>query len=249
VTRSSQNVPAEHLGRVAAICGGAASVGGAIAGRLQQLGALVTLLDAEPPSDEGVPTDGGTDRGSIAFSSVDVSEERHVVRAFDEIVQTHGRLDYLVYCARDFPVRPFLELTTEEWRGTHAGYLTGAFLSCREALRAMKARRFGRIVLFSSLFARTGLPGGAAFTASAGGVLGLARSLALEVAADDIRVNTLSVADPSPLLHVGSRARGIPLAREARADDIVEAVVFLLGDDGSYLVGQDLRLTGGVGLW
>lgn len=247
MTRSSRSILAEHRGRVATICGGAAGVGRAIGRRLQQLGALVTLLDVDPTTDGGGPTDWGTDRGSLAFTSVDVSEERDVARAFEDIVRRHGRLDYLVYCARELSVRPFLELTTEEWQETHAGYLTGAFLSCREALRAMESRGFGRIVLFSSLFARTGLPGAAAFTASAGGVLGLARSLALEVAADDIRVNTLSVADGNALLH--SPAGDVPLGRGLRADDVVEALLFLLGDDGSYMVGQDLRITGGAGLW
>jgi NAD(P)-dependent dehydrogenase (short-subunit alcohol dehydrogenase family) len=82
-----------------------------------------------------------------------------------------------------------------------------------------------------------------------GGVLGLARSLAREVAADGIRVNTLSCSDVLSHGGPGPEAQVSPLGRELRAEDIVEAALFLLSDESSYLVGQDLRVTGGASLW
>jgi NAD(P)-dependent dehydrogenase (short-subunit alcohol dehydrogenase family) len=121
----------------------------------------------------------------------------------------------------------------------------------------MRMRRFGSIVLVSSMLARTGAANGADYAASKGGLLGLARSLALELAGDGIRVNTVSpgVVDTAmPRAHssgevLAAVGRAIPLGRIARVEDVAEACLFLLGDDSSYLTGQDLRVNGGGTLW
>lgn len=167
-----------------------------------------------------------------------------------------GCVDYLVGCAAIYPWRLFLELTQEEWERTLGVNLTGSLLCCRAALPAMLAQRFGRIALFSSTIARAGAVNGAHYAASKGGVLGLARSLALEVAEHNIRVNTRSPGltdTPQPRGHLAeaelsARARHIPLGRIGRVEDMVEACLFLLSDDSSYLTGQDLRVAGGATL-
>jgi NAD(P)-dependent dehydrogenase (short-subunit alcohol dehydrogenase family) len=121
----------------------------------------------------------------------------------------------------------------------------------------MRRQKFGRIVLFSSMAARTGGVNVAHYAASKGGVLGLARSLAMESAAENIRVNTVSpVITDTPMSRavltdeeMESRKTRIPLDRVGSASDMADACMFLLGDDSSYVLGQDLRVNGGSALW
>jgi NAD(P)-dependent dehydrogenase (short-subunit alcohol dehydrogenase family) len=120
----------------------------------------------------------------------------------------------------------------------------------------MRSKKFGRIVLFSSMRARTGGTRCAHYAASKGAVLGLARSRALEVGHANIRVNTISpgVTDTvQPRGHLSeeelqARAAGNPLGRIDKVEDMVQACLFLLGEI-SYFTGQDIRVNGGATLW
>jgi len=235
----------EHQGRVAVITGGSGGIGGAIAARLTAEGAVVHVLDVNPGA------------GDTRFHAVDVGDEASVNQVIDAIGAAHGAIDYLVCCAGIYRPQPFLELTLDVWRQTLQINLTGMFLSCRAALKYMTPHRFGRIVLFSSMAARTGGKNIAHYAASKGGILGLARALAVETAADNIRVNTISpvitdTAMPRAVVsdeYMQSRKQHIPLGRIGKVPDMVEACLFLLSDDSSYIVGQDLRVNGGSTLW
>src|SRR6185503_5192051 len=173
--------PNEHQDRVAVITGGSGAIGGAIARRLHDEGAAVHVLDLKPSQASG-----------WSFHSVDVANESAVDTTFDAIGNLAGRIDYLVCCAGIYRPAPFLELTLEDWQQTLQINLTGYFLCCRAALRFMRPQKFGRIVMFSSMAARTGGAQVAHYAASKGGILGLARSLAIEAAAENIRANTVS---------------------------------------------------------
>ena len=128
--------------------------------------------------------------------------------------------------------------------------MTGYFLCCRAALRFMRPQKFGRIVMFSSMAARTGAAQVAHYAASKGGILGLARSLAIESAAENTRINTVSpVITDTPMPRavlsdevMESRKTRIPLGRIGEVKDMTEACMFLLSDDSSYVLAQDLRV-------
>ena len=235
----------QHLDRIAVITGGSGGIGGAIAKRLASEGAVVHILDVKP---------GSVDDRSHAL---DVGDEASVNRVFDAIGAEHGAIDYLICCAGIYRPQPFLELSLDAWRQTLDVNLTGMFLSCRAALKYMTPHKFGRIVLFSSMAARTGGKNVAHYAASKGGILGLARALAVEVAADNIRVNAISpvITDtPMPRAVVSkeyllSRKDKIPLSRIGDVQDMVEACLFLLSEDSAYMTGQDLRVNGGSTLW
>ncbi|MBI3054450.1 MAG: SDR family oxidoreductase, partial [Betaproteobacteria bacterium] len=135
----------------------------------------------------------------------------------------------------------------DDWQHVLQVNLTGSFLCCRAAVRFMRPRKFGRIVMFSSMAARTGAIDGAHYAASKGGILGLARSLAVETATDNIRVNTIS---PGVTDTARPRAFGcIPLGRLGDVHDMTEACMFLLSEESSYVVCQDIRVNGGASLW
>src|SRR5262245_52695907 len=236
----------EHQGRVAIVTGGSSGIGGAIARRLRDEGAMVHVLDLKEPSMTGAN-----------FQRVDVSDETAVDGAFDAVGKTAGKIDYLVCCAGIYRPRPFLELSLEDWQRTLQINLTGYFLCCRAALRFMRPQKFGRIVMFSSMIARTGGIDVAHYAASKGGILGLMRSLAVESAAENIRVNTISptITDtplPRAVLSdeaMRSRKALIPLGRLGDVQDMTEACLFLLSNASSFVLGQDLRINGGSMLW
>ena len=235
----------EHQGRVAVITGGSGGIGGAIAKRLASEGAVVHVLDAKAAV------------SNTRFHALDVGDEASVDGVFDAIGAEHGAIDYLICCAGIYRPQPFLELSLDAWRETLQINLTGMFLSCRAALKYMTPHQFGRIVLFSSMAARTGGKNVAHYAASKGGVLGLARALAVEAAAINIRVNAVSpVITDTPMpravvseAYMQSRKDHIPLGRIGSVQDMVEACLFLLSDDSSYMTGQDLRVNGGSTLW
>jgi NAD(P)-dependent dehydrogenase (short-subunit alcohol dehydrogenase family) len=236
----------EHRERVAVITGGSGGIGGAITKRLVSEGAIAHVLDF---------VDGAA--ATVHYHNVDVSNEADVDKAFNAIGTQSGKIDYLVCCAGIYRPKPFLELSLEDWRHTLQINLTGYFLCCRAALRFMRPQKFGRIVMFSSMAARTGGTNVAHYAASKGGILGPARSLAVESAAENIRVNTISpvITDtPMPRAVVSdeymqSRKAHIPLGRIGDVRDMTEACMFLLSDDSSYVLGQDLRVNGGSTLW
>ena len=238
--------PNEHQDRVAVITGGSGAIGGAIARRLHDEGAAVHALDSKP-----------SQASEWNFHIVDVANESAVDTTFDAIGNLAGRIDYLVCCAGIYRPAPFLELTLEDWQQTLQINLTGYFLCCRAALRFMRPQKFGRIVMFSSMAARTGGAQVAHYAASKGGILGLARSLAIESAAENIRVNTVSpVITDTPMPRavlsdevMESRKTRIPLGRIGEVKDMTEACMFLLSDDSSYMLAQDLRVNGGSTLW
>jgi NAD(P)-dependent dehydrogenase (short-subunit alcohol dehydrogenase family) len=245
----------EHRERTAVVIGGAGSIGPAIVDRLLSEGARVCVLDLEAKSWPG-QSEVTPDAHAITLLQVDASNEADLESAVDTIATRAGRIDYLIFCPSMFSRRAFLDLDPQEWKKTLDVNLTGAFLCCRSATRRMRVQRFGRIVLFSSIFARTGTVNGAHYAAATGGILGLARTLALEVAHANIRVNTVSpgitdTAQSNGSISAVEIAQGaqIPLGRLGRADDMVEACLFLLSEESSYFTGQDIRVNGGARLW
>lgn len=188
---------------------------------------------------------------------VDVSDRTAVLRAAGDVIDRNNRIDALVACAAVFNARPFLALDDNVWDATFAVNLKGTLFACQAVLPAMRTQRGGSIVLFSSTLARSGAVNGAHYAATKGGILGLARSIALEVAEDGIRVNVVSPGltdTPQPRGNMSeaqilARAREIPLGRMGTADDMVEATIFLIGEDSSFVTAQDIRVNGGFGLF
>jgi NAD(P)-dependent dehydrogenase (short-subunit alcohol dehydrogenase family) len=232
----------EHQNRIAVITGASGGIGGAIAARLHEQGATVHALDINPSNIPGVN-----------FHQTNISDESAVDAAFAAI----GKLDYLVCCAGIYRPRPFLELSLDDWQQTLQVNLTGYFLCCRAALRSMRPQQFGRIVMFSSMAARTGGKNVAHYATSKGGILGLMRALAVESAAEGIRVNAISpVITDTPMpravvsdAYLQSRKTDIPLGRIGAVQDMAEACLFLLSEESSYVTGQDIRVNGGSTLW
>ena len=199
----------------------------------------------------------GANDPRLMFSSLDVRDKSAMDRAVADTVERFGRVAGLVTCAAVFKAKPFLELDESTWDATFAVNLKGTLLACQAVLPAMRRQGGGAIVMFASSLARSGAVHGAHYAATKGGVLGLARSLALEVATDNIRVNVVSPGltdTPQPRgnmsdQEIRAKATQIPLGRIGTPDDMAETVMFLLSDDASFVTGQDIRVNGGAGLF
>lgn len=197
------------------------------------------------------------DNPALHFDALDV-RDRVALKASVAGAEARGHaIEGLVACAGIITRTPFLELDEETFDRHLDINLKGAFLACQAVLSPMRRQGRGSIVLFSSTIARSGSIKGGHYAASKGGVLGLARSLALETAREGVRVNVVSpgVTDtPMPRGHasdeeVYAKAAKVPLGRIGQPEDMAQAVLFLLSDDSSYVTGQDLRVSGGAGLF
>ena len=237
----------EGSGRSVVVTGAGSGIGYATTLLLLDRGYRVSACDVVAGRLDGCRREG------LTFHRVDVRDRSAIEAAIAAEERLSSGTCGLVNCAGIFKRMPFLELDEETWDRHFAVNLKGAFLACQAVLPRLRRNGGGSIVLFASSLARTGSPGGAHYAATKGGVLGLARSLALEVARDNIRVNAISpgITDtPMPRSHRSeedflARAKTIPLGRYAMPEEIAEAVLFLLGDDSTYVTGQDIRINGG----
>ncbi len=194
----------------------------------------------------------------LTFVELDVRDRKaQIAAAAGAAEAAGGQIAGLVCCAGVMRLAPFLELTEAAFDQTMAINLKGSMLSVQAVVPHMLKAERGSIVLFSSMLARSAGPNAADYIASKGGILGLARSLALDLAEAGIRVNTLSpaIADtPMPRARysdqqLDSRASANPMGRIATPEDVANAALFLLSEDASFVTGQDLRLTGGARLF
>ena len=189
-------------GRVAFITGGARGQGRAHALALAAEGAKVVIADAPRPMDLTYPLGTEDDLRDTAKLveelgplcvpiAMDVRDPAAVSAAVEETVNSLGSLDIVVANAGIVSTGPLEEVTDETWHQLMDTNLTGVFHTLRAAIPVMRRQRFGRIVVTSSMGGRMGIPELAAYNATKWGVIGLAKSLALEVAKEGITVNVI----------------------------------------------------------
>jgi meso-butanediol dehydrogenase/(S,S)-butanediol dehydrogenase/diacetyl reductase len=274
-------------GKVALITGVAAKrgMGHGVALRLVGEGANVVVVDkyAVPrtlfPGDEGW---GGLNAvvaeveslGSKGLAVVaDISNSQEVDAGVAKAIEKFGRIDILVHCAaiRGPMTTPLIKLSEREWKTVLDVNLNGAFFISTAVAKNMVARgEGGKIVLISSLAGNRGVPGSGAYCVSKWGVIGLVKTLALELATYKINVNALNPGTFGTHLRDENyvqlaQAEGItlnefrerydkqmttkvPLGRMGTPEDIANLVLFLVSDQSSYITGQAVDICGGWGL-
>jgi len=246
----------ELTGRVAAITGAARGIGLAVADRAVASGARVALLDVDAERG-GAAARALAGRGPVSFHPVDVCDEEAVARAFAAAAAEHGPVDVLVSNAgRDAHEDP-AQMTSAEWDAVMAIDLKAAWLCAREVLPGMVAGGGGAIVNVASIHARLTARGYFPYAAAKSGLVGLTRSLALEVADRGVRVNAVSpgwtntepvaqalAADPE------ERERILavhPLGRIGEPAEIAAVICFLASDAASFVTGAEWAVDGGLG--
>jgi len=250
-------------GKGAIVTGGASGIGEACSETLAREGAAVLITDIDDLRGKEVVTRIGKAGGKAHYLRHDVRDEAAWPGVIGEAEKRFGRLDIMVANAGIGILAPIAEMTLADWQRQQAINLDGVFLSIKHAIPALKKQGGGSIVLMSSVAGLRGAPGLAAYSATKGGVRLLAKSVALEHAADNIRCNSIHpgiIATPiwekiptgasnrsNAPIDPRERAAGVvPLTRVGEAQDIANGVLFLCTEAASYITGQELVIDGGM---
>jgi len=192
--------------------------------------------------------------GTGEVHRIDMREADSVRSAFAAFEEERP-IDVLVNNAAVVRDQPFMMLSPKDWSDSIATNLTGTYHACRAVLPFMMARRRGAIVNVSSVAALRATPGQAAYGASKAGVLGLTRTLALEVAARGVRVNAIvpglldtGMGARLDRRKVGERLAQIPVGKLGTGEEVASVALFLASGEASYVVGQALTVDGGLSL-
>lgn len=243
--------------RVAVVTGSARGIGKAIARRLFESGATVVIVDlAQDDVDEACRSISG-DSGAgpqerIAGILGDVADPDSVEALFEQVRTRFDRLDILVNNAGITRDSLFSRMTLQQWKQVIDVNLNGTFLCCHFALSLLRKSPYGRIVNLSSV-AAGGNIGQANYAASKAGVIGLTKTLAIELARSHVTVNAVAPGfiDTEMTRAVPEKARQhwidrIPVGRAGTGDDIAGAVLFLASDRASYITGEVFEVDGGL---
>ena len=241
-------------GRVVLVTGSSRGIGAEVAVKAAGEGATVAVHYREAADDAARTLEraraAGGDGDCFRADLADGSAAEGLVEA---VLERFGRLDGLVNNAGLTQVGPFLEMPVDEWDAVIQTDLSAAFHTCRVAIPAMLDQGGGSIVNVASRLGQMGIPETAAYSAAKAGLIGLTRSLAREFGGRGIRVNAVApgftvtemTADLAETETGRQRLRDMPLGRFGRADEVAEAVVFLLSDKASLFLGQTLNPNAG----
>lgn len=254
-------------GKVALVTGAERGLGLAISDALVRAGAHVAMLGRGRESLAQTAARLSSGPGEAFALTADVSREAEVIAAFQQLLKRRGRLDLLVNNAGIAgPTAPVAEITLEDWDRVLAVNLTGAFLCAREAAKIMVPAARGKIINISSIAGTKALALRSPYSSSKWGMIGLTRTLALELGPRNVQVNAIcpgAVEGERMDRVIESRAKTIGLSPEeirkqfvsstalgrfVNAQDIADLVLFLASPSGDNITGQALEVNAGAAL-
>jgi len=239
-------------GKTAIVTGGASGMGRGVALNFAKEGASVAVLDRNEAGAKEV-ADAAAASGVKAIGlACDVGDEASVKSAFAAAAQALGDIDILVNNAGIDTTELVENMSTEMWDEMMRVNLKSIFLCSREVIPAMKRKKWGRIINFSSQLAHKGAPLMAHYCASKAAVMGFTRSLAYEVIEHGITVNSINPGPIDTALYIGipeawrrEKEASMPIKRPGRVEEVVPTVLLLASDEGSFYVGASMNMNGG----
>jgi NAD(P)-dependent dehydrogenase (short-subunit alcohol dehydrogenase family) len=241
-------------GKVALVTGASRGIGAAAARALAEAGCDVVLASRDKLALEGVASEVQALGRKALIHPIDLLRVDTIPALFEHTLATFGRLDVLVNNAGTNVRRPAVEFTEADWDAVVNVNLRAAFFCAQAAGRIMVPRRSGKVINVASIAARVGLPTGAIYAASKGGLAAFTRTLAVEWAPHNVQVNAIGpgyirTALTAPLFAspdwVERATRRIPSARTGEVADLVGTILFLASPASDYLTGQTLFVDGG----
>ena len=240
-------------GRTALITGGGSGLGRAMAWGLACHGANIAIVDRDAAVAEACANEISTGSGTRALAvCADVSREEDVERATHQVLQDLGPIDILVNNAGHNIRKPLVDYSLAEFDSLHNVHVRGTFLFCRAVGRSMQARRRGTIINIASILGHIAAPNVAPYAAAKAAIVQLTKVLALELAADGVRVNSIApgyIDTPLTRQHASEVrdriTRTTPLGRFGQARELIGPVVFLASEASSFITGSSLIVDGG----
>ena len=240
-------------GKRVIVSGGGTGIGQGIAIRLAAEGAQVCFSYHASAKGEEATLRQIEQAGGQAFAfQANLEKREEGVAMVERAIQKLGGVDALVCNAGPTITQPFLEVTPEIWDRTHNVHLKTAYFCAQAAVRAM-GEAGGRVIFIGSVHGRATLPKFAHYASAKGGLEGLVRGLAVELAPRQITVNCVapglveveSYFKDSPEYRREDAARQVPIGRVGFPDDIAPMVAFLVSAQSSFLTGQTIAIDGG----
>lgn len=243
-------------GKTAIVTGGSRGIGRACVARLAAEGAKVALVyHSNQQAAEALVAELKSAAGEVRAVQADVRDFARAHEIVDQLFEEWGKIDVLVNSAGIVHDGLLGAMTQEQWRDVLDTNLGGTFNYCHAVTQPMMMMRRGSIVNLSSTAAEFAARGQVNYAASKGGINGLTRSLAKELAPRNVRVNAVAPGmietDMSQVVRgiAGDQIKKmIPLKRIGQPQEIGSVVAFLASDDAAYLTGQVLRVDGGLSL-
>ena len=242
-------------GRVAVITGASRGLGKSMALALAEAGASVALVGRDEAALDAVKREAIT-RGAAeaAWFRADITQEEQVRAMERQVIDQFGAVHILINNA-GINIRKNLEdFALDEWRRVMDSNVTSAFLVSRSFIPHMRGHGYGRIINLCSIMSHVSLPGRAAYSASKSALLGMTRSLALELTSEGITVvaispgpfgtemNTALMQNPEINAQFISK---IPVGRWGKVEEIGSLVRFLCSDGAAFITGTDILIDGG----
>lgn len=248
-------------GKVAIVTGAGSGIGRATAKLFATEGARVAVLDRNGDSALRTVQEIRNSGAEAQSWTVDLSEVDTVEAAIAKVTEGMGRVDILINNAATYARRDFDNLTYGEWLKVLDTNLTAYFLCARGAAREMRKQGGGSIVNICSVHRMISEPNSGAYAVSKGGVAQLTRNLAIELATDNIAVNSISpgfirtamsivngvdIATTENFKTYYSKSGRIPLRRAGLPEEVAAAALFLASRECGYMTGADLVVDGGL---
>ena len=245
--------------KVAIVTGASSGIGASIADVFAKQGAKVVCAGLRETEGKAVAESIMQQGGQAIFLQCDVSKENEVNAMVRKVLDQFGRIDTLVNNAGVNFVKPFEELTTDDWDRVIGVDLRGTFLCTKACIEQFLKQASGSVVNIASVHTKACLPGAAPYDAAKWGVVGMTKALAVEYASRGIRFNCLSpgLIDTQLWTEIKESAEdlpaclshweaNIPMGRPGMTREIASAAVFLASDDASYITGANLMIDGGM---
>jgi 3-oxoacyl-[acyl-carrier protein] reductase len=240
-------------GKVALVTGASQGIGRETALALAEAGANVALA-ARNEEKLAALAEEIAGKGSVAFAlKMDVADAEQIKSGFKVVLDKFGKSDILVNNAAITRDGLAVRMKQEDWDAVIRTNLTGAHLCTQQALATMMKARAGRIINIASVVAQMGNAGQSNYVAAKGGLVGLTKAIAMEIASRSITVNAVAPGFiETPMTDVLSdkikeelKTR-IPLGRMGTGRDVAAAIVFLASDEAGYITGHVLDVNGGL---
>ncbi len=239
-------------GEVAVVTGGTRGIGAAVARKLFAEGCRVVVIGRnDAVAAECAQSIDPSGEKSLGVGC-EISNKESVAQAMEKILAKFGQVDILVNNAGITMDSMIQKMTLEQWQKVIDVNLTGTFLMTSAVVGQMRERGWGRIISMSSL-AADGNIGQANYSATKAGIIGMTKTLALELAPENITVNCIApglintdIVDSIPEKLMETFLKSIPMHRVGEPEEVASLAAFLASDEAAYITGECIKITGGL---